>query len=70
MTRYRLSRVLRSLGDTEAAEHYAKEAAKTKEELVDKYPKYLRFTYSDDQEVFDQMISILAGRMSARPKIC
>ena len=64
---YRYAYVLDKLGDTSEAEKQRTSAMKTKDRFLRDYSAYLPKT-NDDEAVFDQMVSIWAGRFTGKLK--
>ena len=64
---YRYAYVLEKLGDNSEAEKQRTSARKTRDRFLRDYPAYLPIT-DDDEAVFDQMVSIWAGRFTGNLK--
>lgn len=64
---FRYASVLEKLGKKSEAEKQRNAARKTREWFVKDYPEYLPKT-DDDEAVFDQMVSIWAGRFTGKLK--
>ena len=64
---YRYAYVLDKLGDKSEAKKQRASAMKTQGRFLRDYPAYLPIT-DDDEAVFDQMVSIWAGRFTGKLK--
>ena len=64
---YRYAYVVDKLGDKSGAEKQRASAMKTQHRFLRDYPAYLPKT-DDDEAVFDQMVSIWAGRFTGKLK--
>ena len=64
---FRYASVLEKLGENSEAEKQRNAARKTRERFMKEYPAYLAIT-DDDEAVFDQMVSIWAGRFTGKLK--
>lgn len=64
---FRLSQVLQRLNKPDEAESYAKEATKTRQIFLKRYSDQLNDD-PDEEVVFDQMVSLWAGRFTGKLK--
>lgn len=60
--------MLRRLGRTDEADKYLEEARETRDEYLKKYPRWLEPDQDDELVVFDQMVSMWAGRFTGPMK--
>jgi hypothetical protein len=64
---YRYSQVLKRLGKDKEAESYGLEASKTRLVFLKKFSHLLKDD-GDEEVVFDQMVSLFAGRLTGKLK--
>ena len=64
---FRYASVLEKFGEKIEAEKQRTAARKTRERFMKDYPAYLLIT-DDDEAIFDQMVSIRAGRFTGKLK--
>ena len=64
---FRYASVLEKLGENSEAEKQRNAARKTRERFMKDYPAYLPRT-DHDEAIFDQMVSIWAGRFTGKLK--
>ena len=64
---FRLSQVLKRLNKLDEAEPYAKEASKTRQIFLKRFPDQLNDN-PNEEVVFDQMVSLWAGRFTGKLK--
>ena len=64
---FRYASVLEKLGENSEVEKQRNAARKTRERFMKEYPVYLPIT-DEDEAIFDQMVSIWAGRFTGKLK--